>query len=74
MVRVLSTMILTHVSKASVHDCEHVGKALVRKFPFLKEYVSLMLPVFLFIVTYYIHIAIVVSIYVCEMSELQQAS
>ncbi|XP_065890195.1 uncharacterized protein [Dysidea avara] len=40
MVRVLSTMILAHVSKASVHDCEQVGKALVQKFPFLKEYHS----------------------------------
>ena len=73
MVRVLSTMILTHVSKASVHDCEQVGKALVKKFPFLKEYVSLILPVF-FIVINYTHIAIMVSIYVCEMSKLQQAS
>ena len=67
-------MILTHVSKASVHDCEQVGKALVKKFPFLKEYVNLMLPVFLFLVISYTHIAIVVSIYVCQMSKLQQAS
>ena len=43
MIRVLSTMILIHVSKASMHDCKHVGKALIRKFPFLKEYVSLTL-------------------------------
>lgn len=40
MVRVLATMILTHTSKASVSDCEYVAKALVQKFPFLKEYVS----------------------------------
>ena len=41
MVRVLATMILSHVSKASVSDSEHVAKALVQKFPFLKEYVSM---------------------------------
>ena len=44
MVRVLSTMILTHVTKAATNDCDHVGKALVRKLPILKEYVSLILP------------------------------
>ena len=35
MVRVLATMILPYVSKATVLDCEHVAKALVWKFSFL---------------------------------------
>ena len=43
MVRVLATMILAHVRRASVDDCYHVAKALVHKLPFLKEYVSLLL-------------------------------
>ena len=45
MVQVLATMILAHVPRASVDDCDHVAKALVQKFPFLKEYVSLLLTV-----------------------------
>ena len=40
MVRVLATMILVQISKASTTDCDHVAKALIQKFPFLKEYVS----------------------------------
>ena len=40
MVRVLGTMILLHLSRASTTDCDQVAKALIRKFPFLKEYVS----------------------------------
>ena len=40
MVRVLATMILAHISKASTTDCDHVAKALIQKYPFLKEYVS----------------------------------
>ena len=37
MVRVLATMILLQLP---TNDCDHVAKALVRKYPFLKEYVS----------------------------------
>ena len=40
-VRVLATVLLTHVQKPSMRQCEVVAKALVRKFPFLKEYVSI---------------------------------
>ena len=40
MVRVLATMILSQLPKASTNDCDHVAKALIRKYPFLKEYVS----------------------------------
>lgn len=41
MCRVLATVLQTHVQRpSSVSNCEVVGKALVRKFPFLKEYVS----------------------------------
>jgi len=40
MVHVLATMILKTGLQATVHDCQHVAKALVRNFPFLKEYVS----------------------------------
>ena len=39
-VRVLATVLLTHVQKPSKRQCEIVAKSLVRKFPFLKEYVS----------------------------------
>ena len=39
-VRVLATVLLTHVQKPTKRQCEVVAKALVRKFPFLKEYVS----------------------------------
>lgn len=42
-VRVLATVLLTHVQKPSKKHCEVVAKALVRKFPFLKEYVSMCL-------------------------------
>lgn len=41
-VRVLATVLLTHVQKPSKRHCEVVAKALVRKFPFLKEYVSVL--------------------------------
>ena len=40
MVHVLATMILKTGLWATVHDCQHVAKALVGNFPFLKEYVS----------------------------------
>ena len=40
MCRVLSTVLQTYVQKPSMKHCEIVAKALVRKFPFLKEYVS----------------------------------
>jgi len=39
-VRVLATVLLTHIQRPSMRHCEVVAKALVRKFPFLKEYVS----------------------------------
>ena len=39
-VRVLATMMLATGSRATTSDCDRVAKALVRKFPFLKEYVS----------------------------------
>ena len=39
-VRVLATMMLTTGTRATTSDCDHVAKALIRKFPFLKEYVS----------------------------------
>lgn len=41
-VRVLATVLLTHVQKPSMRQCEIVAKALVRKFPFLKEHVSVL--------------------------------
>ena len=40
MCRVLATVLQTYVQRPSVAHCEVVAKALVRKFPFLKEYVS----------------------------------
>lgn len=40
-VRVLAFMILTTGSHATTSDCDHVAKALVRKFPLLKKYVSI---------------------------------
>ena len=43
MCRVLGTVLQTHVQKPSMKHCEIVAKALVRKFPFLKEYVSHLL-------------------------------
>ena len=39
MVRVLATMILTHIENASMEDCAEVSKALVLKYPFLGDYV-----------------------------------
>lgn len=39
MVRVLATMLLSHISRPSMKDCELVAKALIQKFPFLEEYV-----------------------------------
>ena len=42
-VRVLATVLLTYIQKPSMRQCEVVAKALVRKFPFLKEYVSIIL-------------------------------
>ena len=42
MVRVLSTMILTHVQRATMNDCAQVSKALTRKYPFLGDYVSVI--------------------------------
>ena len=40
MIRVLSTMILTHIEKATMSDCANVSKALTLKYPFLGDYVS----------------------------------
>ena len=40
-VRVLATVLLTHVQRPSKRQCEVVAKSVVRKFPFLKEYVSI---------------------------------
>ena len=42
MIRVLSTMILTHVEKATMNDCAQVSKALTRRYPFLGDYVSVV--------------------------------
>ena len=42
-VRVLATVLLTHVQRPSKRQCEVVAKSLLNKFPFLKEYVSLQL-------------------------------
>ena len=69
MVRVLATMILSHTSKASVLDCEHVAKALIKKFLFLKEYVSYIIS--LLQITYYsTKLGVLGNIYLCEVSEL----
>ena len=43
-------MILTTGSRATTTDCDHVAKALVRKYPFLKEYVSLRCLLYIFII------------------------
>ena len=43
MVRVLATMLLAHVSRPTMKECEHVARALVQKYPFLDEYVSIKL-------------------------------
>ena len=40
MVRVLATMLLTYVQHASMRDCEVVAKSLIRKYPFLGDFVS----------------------------------
>ena len=40
MIRVLSTMILTHIEKSTMSDCANVSKALTLKYPFLGDYVS----------------------------------
>ena len=40
MCRVLATVLQTHVQRPSIAHCAIVAKALVRKFPFLKEHVS----------------------------------
>ena len=42
MVRILATVLCTHIQKPSTRDCEVVGKSLVAKYPFLKEYVSVI--------------------------------
>ena len=42
MCRGLATVLQTHVQRPSVANCEVVAKALVSKFPFLKEYVGHM--------------------------------
>lgn len=39
-VRVLATVLLTHIQRPSKRQCEVVAKSLIRKFAFLKEYVS----------------------------------
>lgn len=43
-VRVLSTLLLTHVPRPSMKDCEVVAKFLVLKYSFLKEHVSELFP------------------------------
>ena len=40
MVRVLATMLSTHVQDPSMRDCAVVAESLLRKFSFLKESVS----------------------------------
>lgn len=40
MCRVLATVLQTYVQRPSLKQCENVAKALIRKFPFLKEHVS----------------------------------
>ena len=37
---VLGTVLQTYVQRPSIKHCEIVAKAVVRKFPFIKEYVS----------------------------------
>ena len=44
--RVLATMLQTYVQRPSIKQCEIVAKALVREFPFLKEYVSFVGEIF----------------------------
>ena len=68
MVRVLATVILSYTSRARVFDCEHIAKALVQKFPFLKEYVSYIL--FLCNKLLIIQLGVLGNIYLCEISEL----
>ena len=41
-VSVLGTMLLTYKDSISKHDCRVVAEALVRKYPFLKEPVSIL--------------------------------
>ena len=65
-VRVLATMILATGSRATTSDCDHVAKALVRKFPFLKEYVSIKVSIVYSLLNVSI-IAILVSLYLCKM-------
>ena len=71
-VRLLGTMILTTGSRATTNDCDQVAKALVRKFPFLKEYVSTCKGVCLycdiiFLVIVVSILAILVSLHLCVM-------
>jgi len=40
MVRVLATMLLASVEKATMGDCATVAQALTAKYPFLGDYVS----------------------------------
>ena len=49
MVRVLSTLLLTHVPRPSMKDCEVVAKFLVLKYAFLKEHVRLAMVAICFI-------------------------
>lgn len=39
MVRVLATLLLTHVPNPAMKDCEVVAKSLLLKYSFLKEHV-----------------------------------
>ena len=61
-------MILTTGSRATTTDCDHVAKALVRKYPFLKEYVSLRCLLYIFINCFYNSM---VSLHLCTVPKRQ---
>ena len=42
MIRVVSTMMLTYVQRATMNDCACVCKPLTRKYPFLGDYLSVV--------------------------------
>ena len=42
MFRVLLTMMLTYVQKATMNDCANVCKELTRKYPFLGDHVCIV--------------------------------
>ena len=65
-VRVLATMILTSGPRVTTSDCDHVAKALVRKFPFLKDYVSIKVSIVYSLLIVSV-IAILVSLHLCKV-------